>query len=525
MAMTTGERLFIAGAARFLEVNTEYWKREPNVLDGDRWIYVFHPLHNQFITTMLETVIAKGLQGKKGLPIASIASGRRDELMKLVDRLDASFGIEQRYQPSYHDYNSAEIETLADRMALETYGDKDALLQLTYRDVKLGDSIYDEILRRGNGGGRGEVFDCFDISQERYRFYIRNALALVDQAYEIFTERKPAYLVVSEYFYTRGLYANVASILGAKIVIPLTDTPDIMVQIDPDKYLLSDVMYSDILKVQKEKCMEEFQPTGERQDDLFVMSTGTDETEQAVTWKGRKNVLILPHSLSDSPREVCRHRVYRDYCEWLLGTIKIIKEIPDVNWFIKEHPWAAYYRQENFVRSVFERNKTENIYWLNKEFSGMRIKDIADCVLVASGDAGLEYWAYGIPTVTTGDAYYCDWGVSYQARSLEEYEGMLKNISCLKKPPEQSVDFAKRCIEAYKNWHKTGDDFSKAFYHFRMEELSVWKAAGGAFGVSDWANEQLGQIVSGFCERLVELLGESGWKTSALYQLTFCTNM
>lgn len=523
--MTEGEKIFITGAERFLEVNAEYWKREPSILDGDRWIYVLHTLHQQFITTTLEAVIAKGLQAKERLPVASITSGRAGELMKLTDRLDGSFGIEQRYHLSYHDYNSAEIEALADKLTLETYGDKDALLRLTYRDIKLGDSLYDDILRRGNTGNRGEAFDCFDISRERYRFYIRNALALIDQAYEIFSERKPAYLVVSEYFYTRGLYANVASVLGAKIVIALTDTPDIMVQIDSEKHLLSDVTYSDILKAQKEKCMGEFRSTGERHENLFVMGSGTDETEGAMARQGKKNVLILPHSFSDSPREVCRHSIYRDYCEWFLDTIRMVREIPDVNWIIKDHPWSVYYGQENFVRSVFERNKTENMHWIDKERSGMKMKDIVDCVLAGSGDAGLEYWAYGIPTVTTGDAYYCDWGVSYHARSLREYEKILRDIGSLEKPPEQSVDFARRCLEAYNGWHKTGDPFAQTFYGFRMKDLSVWKATGCKFGISDFADAQMGQIVSDFCGRLVELIQEKGWKTSAIYQLTFYTNM
>lgn len=517
---------FQVGVECLVEMNRKCWRNDNTEIgDGEKWIYVLHALHMRFSVSIVEDIVAKALQNREKLPIASIISGRANDLMDLTSQVDASFGIKQRFCPSYHNYDSEEIRTLAGKMASETYGKKNELLNLEYRGVRFGDVLYNEILRGGSARDRGKVFDCFAISQEQYYGHIRDALAAIDQAYEIFEVRKPGYLVITHYFYTKSLYAHVAKVLGAKIIITSARRADIMVQINPDGRQLSDVKVSDISRVTGEKCLEYYQAGDISSNDFFLMKNGRkDRIEMPEAWGKKQNVFILPHAISDSPRLACRHNIYHDYGEWFIETIKIIKEIPNINWIIKDHPWASVYGQEDYIRSIFESQKTENMFWMDKECNGLSIKDVADCVLTYVGDAGIEYWAYGIPTITVGDAYYCKWGISYQMKTLAEYENILKNISNIPKPSKQSVEMARRYIMVLKNWSRYGDAYTNLINELAEDELSINKENGFVYGVLDWADQQRGKATRDVFEAFVALMKKQDLKESSIYQLKYlCT--
>ena len=523
-----GKNDFQIGVERFVEMNRRYWGNgSEEITEGEKWIYVLHTNHLKFSWCMTENIVAKALQNGEKLPIASIISGRANDLMNLIDQVDESFGIQQRYCPSYSNYDSKEIRILAGKMASETYGNKVELLSLEYRGVRFGDVLYNEIIRGGSAKDRGKVFDCFSISQDQYYGHIRDTLAAIDQAYEIFEVKKPGFLVVTEYFYTKSLYAYVAEVLGATIIITSVaiGAPDIMVQINSDRRQLSDIKYSDIRLVICEKCLEYYLADDSTYKDFFVTKNECEDKIQIPeAWNNKRNVFILPHIIGDSPRTGCRHNFYHDYGEWFVETVKIAKDIPDVNWIIKDHPYTSYYGQRDYIRSIFEKYRTENMFWMDSECSGLRIKDVADCVLTCAGDAGIEYWAYGIPTITAGDAYYCNWGISYQMKTIAEYENILKNISNIPKPSEQSVEMSRKYVLSVKNWSTYSDTYTNLIAKVaEREELSM-KTSGVVYGVLDWADQQFGKITRDFLEAFVELMKKQDLRESTIYQLKhLCT--
>lgn len=520
---STTKHDYQTGVQCLIEINRKYgWGNSIEIGDGEKWVYVLHTVHTQFSLCMIENIVAKALQDRTKLPIASIISGRADDLMDLVDQVDASFGIEQRLYPSYHNYDSEEIKTLAGKMAAETYGNKDALLSLEYRDVQFGDVLYNEILRGGSARNRGKVFDCFSISLEQYYGHIRDALAAIDQAYDIFEVRKPGYLVMTEYFYIKALYAYVAKVLGAKIIITFGRRPDVAVQINSDRRQLSEVKLSEILRITAEKCLQNYCADNMSNADFFVVENeGEGRVEIPEEWGKKPNVFILPHIISDVPRLASRFNFYHDFGEWFIETMKIIKDISNVNWIIKEHPWTSFYGQGDYIRSIFEKYKTENMFWMDTKYSGLGIKNVADCVLTCTGDAGIEYWAYGIPTITTGDAYYCNWGISHQMKTSVEYENILKNISNIPKPSKQSVEMARKYVMAFKNWSKHSDAYANLIVELFEKEESIKKTSGVAYGVLDWADQQLGKITRDFFEAFVELMKKQDLRESPIYQLKY----
>ena len=268
-----------------------------------------------------------------------------------------------------------------------------------------------------------------------------------------------------------------------------------------------------------EKCLQENRVNDVYDKDFFVREADQTKNVEISKDNRRKNVFVLPHAFSDSPREACRHNIYHDYAECFCDTLRIIRNIPNINWFIKDHPWSDYYGQSSYFKSIFEKYKADHMYWVDKDCAGINIKDFTDCVLTCAGDAGIEYWAYGIPTITVADGYYCNWGISYQMRTLDEYESMLKNIENVEKPSEQSVNLAKKYLFAYKSWFKKKDELVKLLIEFRQSEEAIWKTNGVPYGEQDSVDQQLGRVTRDFCEAYAELLQKSDLKLSEIYLL------
>lgn len=501
-----------------IEENGRYWKDDPNIEEGKDWIYVFH-MRQPFELCVCEDVVAKGLQKRENLPIASITERT---FIKRFDQLDASFGIKERcvfvqgkcvnLRSRIRTYLSAKY------CAFTTYKKKKKLLGIRYRGISCGNAIWDEIIRYDVNGEYytqdKNVFDCFDIDRGTYFQYLRNAFALVDQSYEIFRKRKPKYYITTEFSFMRSLCGYVARAMGAKLLLAGGPSGKCGTLVSGG----NDIFIGLLAKERIEHYLEDHgvdKREVSAEHNLFTIK-GTKALEDMPLKKipGKKTVFIMVHGLADAPRAAYRHVVYNDYNEWFLDTLRIIKKIPDVNWVIKDHPLSVSYVQTKYVRELFEEHKTENMYWCDRSISGMEIKEIADCIVTCAGEVGIEYWAYGIPTITTSEGYYTSWGISYSMKSREEYEDTLRNLDKLPKPPEQSVKTAQMYLLAFKKLQALEDDLGKLFQKTFSEKLkSCYNKVNGEQG------DEFG-IDYAFCKKYIALLENNGIHASAIYQLS-----
>lgn len=496
-----------------IEANRAYWADSSPEAQGEDWICVYHAWTDDLRFDLYESLVAKGLETREKLPIMSI-SRSNGSCCRLTDELDDSFGIKRRFYVTLNEGKSrlANLKTalIAQYFTCATYGKKEKLFRAKYRGIAWGDRVHDTIVQENAGVTQGQAFDCFAVSRATYFKYIRNALSIIDQAYAIFKKRRPAYLVTSENLQMYGLLGDVAGRLGATRLIcaaPGSGWNNI-IQIAPGK----ETLLGDMVRRQIEDYLRAH-PIKAVDDNLFMVKTGTASGQNLAEQLGldpkKKNAFIFPHILSDVPRENSRHVVYSEYNEWLVDTLKIIREIPNVNWIIKDHPMAAYYKQDGYVKSLFQQYKTDNMYWCDKAVSGLQIKEIADCAITCSGDIGLEYWAYGIPTITTSKGYFCQWGVSYQMKTLSEYKDTLRHIEELPPPPPESVELARRCLTAMRLTGETDDGLTRLF-----------QKAGSAFwtacikGSTDTTRTDYA-----FCKQYMALLRGTGVRDSSIYRL------
>lgn len=498
-----------------IQENRKYWADRNNITQGDKWIYVYHGMSSaHFDWAVRENIVAKGLQKKTHLPIVSVIDGYG---RALPEGFDKSFGINETVHLLYSEYVNEQSKNTtretAKAMAEATYKDKDGLLGLEYRGIRFGDELYDYLLQK-NWQMDEPTFDCFDLSKDQYAHYIRNALSTIDHAFAMFSQRRPAYVITTEKIHLKRLFGDIARLFGAEEIIILSDWPEMLVRILPDKPQGKKVLLSDCMQAVVKYYIEHKELDIKKTDNLFVIENKVDQetfdlAAQLGLSKQNKNVFILPHAFVDVPRESYQLPFYHDYLEWFLKTIEIIKKIPGVNWIIKDHPMTAYYKQNQYIRKVFLENKTPNMYWCDSDVGGTYIKGLADCIITCGGEAALEYWAYGVPTVTTTVTYFTGEGISYKVTSMGEYEETLKDIANLAKPGESSKKRAREVLVAMKQMSNcaTQNEFINLIINTRKIQLDNY-CLGTNF-----------DHIPVFCEGFMKLLASGEIEQSCIYQM------
>lgn len=499
-----------------IEENKKYWENKTNITDDSQWIYVFHSVGETFEVCVREDIIAKGLQAQTKLPIVAISCENK---MKANDELDRSFGIQHVFTVNVEKFTNlfSRIRTRlhAWYFSISTYNKKEKLFQIKYRGITCGEAIHDTILRNAPFNPKCSStfnFDCFDVNRSIYFEYIRYALSMIDQTKKLFRRRKPAYVVTAERIYTPGLFMEIASAEGAEVLLAHMIFTNIVERIAPKK-LTQEFKYADLWANLIESYLKRENLKKENMQNYFVDKTRKVDKLNLLAALGitntRKNVFILPHCFSDDVRKSCRHTFYNDYNEWFVDTLRIVKEIKNVNWIVKDHPHAAFHRQDDYVKKIFAEYQSENLYWCSKEISGMNIKDVADCVITCSGDAGIEFWSYGIPTITVSGAYYCLSGISYNMKSRSEYEETLRHIDVLEKPSVESVKLAQKYLMTVKQMMHCSEEplgrLLEEIYGQRMECLK-----DGDIGTAP---------LFSFCKWYRSILEKGYIEESAIYQL------
>lgn len=502
------EDTFLEIKEKLVEENRKYWLNKKTVKEGAKWIFVYHGMSgNHFYWAVRENILAKGLQERTNLPIASVIDGFG---RAIPEGFDESFGIVNTTHLLYREYvdesSKKTICKIAQKLAEETYQDRDQLLRLEYRGIQFGNELYDHLLLKNVEHG-SLSFECFDLSLERYAHYIRGALSLIDHAFRIFSQRCPEYVITTENLQLKCLFGKVARTFGAKEIEAIPSWPEKLVQFSLDvsdkKLSTSDWMGAVIKKYVQPKKIKL-----KNDEDLFVIERkaelgGDDLLSQLGISNRKKNVFILPHALVDVPREASRMDVYYDYTDWFIETLEFIRNIQNVNWIIKDHPLTAYYRQSDYIKGVFRKSQTPNMYWCDANVSGLLIKKYADCVVTCSGDAALEYWACGIPTITASETFFTDLGISYNMKSRQAYKTALENIPEIAKPTEESSKRAREILAAYK-WLsncETQDELVNLFMLTRKAQLDSYLSGLNFHYIPEFCEEYMRILKQGFIEK------------------------
>ena len=445
---------------KLYEENKKYWESE-NYDKRDGYICIGHAIPYHLTHSMALDLTAKGIQQREHLPVMGFSVGLISDSFQEGDE---SFGYIGRNYDIENDYirrfdKEETLQTIVDKC----YGKKEEIINLKYRGINCGDSLWETLVVNS------DQFDCSRVDKNIFIHIVKKVLVTVDLAYEIFEQYPPKYFLLEEGVRLLGLYAAVAAKLGAKIIIPRIDAANYPIIFKSDSFKLEGIVakeYNLRMKYVKNKNIDMvpskyvFELDGERSIPLNLE-------------KNKKlNAFIMVHQFKDATRAACEHSIYRDYLEWFLDTMEIIKDIPNVNWIIRDHPMGEESNQRKIVRDTFLKYKCDHIQWCEPSVARECITKEADVIITYCGDVGLEYWAKGKPTIVLGNAYYADQGISYQMKSREEYIETLRNLDKLETPKDESIRNAKNIIERSPNVISQSDELATLLNKIRKKELA-----------------------------------------------------
>ena len=158
-------------------------------------------------------------------------------------------------------------------------------------------------------------------------------------------------------------------------------------------------------------------------------------------------VIVASHVFNDCPHGF-RHRLFVDYYEWLVETLKIGDRIKSVNWIVKEHPCVGdvvmAYDVDQTAKDLVnnEYSCSQHIRLAPDDLSNLSLIDFCHAIVTVSGTIAHELAAFGVPSVLAGSSSYSECGFTHNPQSLQEYTEILYSIHKLPKLTPEQVERA-----------------------------------------------------------------------------------
>jgi hypothetical protein len=323
----------------------------------------------------------------------------------------------------------------------------DDLLSLHYQGFLVGDLIYDDVLRLGRRYTIASIgcwlFPFLYKTVRTYHFYERLLDRYPVKAAVLSHTCYSTYGVPFKLMLKRGVTVH----SGFRIFRSERQRP-----------YLSDVPSSDMLRSIEQQASADLDLVDKELEDRMAPGTFTNDLGSLYAYKGKPwvteaqlraelrldprypIVTIMAHCFSDA----CHYggwMAYRDLHHWLIDTLRVINDIPGVNWVVKPHPSASLYGESQLVERMFENGALSNVKLLTSDYHAASVAAPSRALVTCIGSCGAEYAHLGVPTILAGQSTYSDCGFTYNAPTREEYYRLLRRAASL---PSLSPDQQRR---------------------------------------------------------------------------------
>jgi len=161
-------------------------------------------------------------------------------------------------------------------------------------------------------------------------------------------------------------------------------------------------------------------------------------------------VIIFLHVLADA-NHLNEEYLFNSHYDWLVETVKIIRQNRSCNWLLKAHPSEIYYDEVGLAKKIVNEVITsgDNIKFANDDFKNSSAIGVAKAIITVHGTAGLEFSCFGIPTILAGAAHYSGFGFTHEPKTIDNYSKILSDIQNIKALTQEQIDTAKAVYFAY----------------------------------------------------------------------------
>ena len=307
---------------------------------------------------------------------------------------------------------------------------KNDLIKLKFKNIPIGEYIYDNYLRRYNK-------ITINIASDHFKEYLRDSLKLT---YFWFHELNPKFIkavIISHTNYLMGLVGVIATYRNIPTYRVSLSSSFCLSKKKPKSF--DDFMeYPKIINSIDSKIKKFHMKNAEKKiTKYFLNKTSFKPIKKKIKKGNRLNVLVSSHCFTDAVHVHGIKNCFEDYYEWIDYLGKLSNKISH-NWLIKLHP-SEY--DNNKSKMEYFLNKYPNLKLLPKNTKNIDLIKSIDIVLTVYGSVGREFPLFGIPVINASKCgphsgynfnYHFDNLKSYQ-KATEQLEKYIKNFKIKKK--------------------------------------------------------------------------------------------
>lgn len=337
------------------------------------------------------------------------------------------------------------------------------VIELRHGSIKVGDLIYDQVLRSTKSPTIRSVGFPIFLNLVRSWYYY--------QQYELlFRMSRFAFYIATHTAYPQyGLLCRVALAHGVKVL----ETTDIQMslysKIDQNnlptyhqgihdsikKSLDADGAELTHLEDAARKNLEKRFNSELDQIDAIKAYSGKVYARQELLAElgvspGTKIGFVLSHVFVDSPH-LSSSMLHNDYYHWLVSTINCCAKSEGMVWVIKPHPSSALYGEQGMVESLVKGAQARNLFICPADLNTRSLATCADVVVTVHGTAGLEFSCLGIPVILAGSPFYAGFGFTHEPPSQGGYEEIVKTAVSLEPLSSERVKIALRVFGVWES--------------------------------------------------------------------------
>lgn len=362
---------------------------------------------------------------------------------KLYQSFDAKPGLD------YYSLNSDELNVCREKadLAMASINSKADILNIKIGNIVIGDLIYDSYLKRY----KLATIDSFDNRLYEIVFYAyviykscdmyirKNNVKKVLMSHAVYIEHGILVRLCVE----NNIDTYIIVVRGKKVFKKLTKE-DYLQTYDHDKYPEK----FNHLPLKMEKILEarsvlKMRLSGDIDPGISYMKSSAyvEAIDNKKTiFNGEKHrIVIFLHCFFDSPH-IYKRMLFPDFYEWLDFTLKVGVS-SNVAVYVKPHP-NGLYGNERIIDSF--KKKYPQVRFIGKDVSNNQlVLEGFDAAVTVYGTLGHELPYMGVPVIAAGDNPHAGYNFCYTAKTLMEYEAMLRNPELL------SREFNKSQIEQF----------------------------------------------------------------------------
>jgi hypothetical protein len=351
-------------------------------------------------------------------------------------------------------------------MAIRSLKSVSSILNLRFDRIRVGDLVYDEILRSIHAPTISSIDDNVGkVIKRSFYFFLQYKILFTLKRFSFYISTHTTY---PEY----GLLCRLALSKG----IPVIETTDIQMSIfnglsDSNLPTYHGGIKTRILaKLSALNGSTNSRVSRARIDLNRRLSAQVDQIDVLNAYSGKaytrealremygfdenlKIGFIMAHIFKDSPH-ISPSMLYQDYYVWLCDTIKACQHSVNTFWFLKPHPSTSLYGEEGAVEALLEPAHITNTRLCPSDLNTVSLATCADVITTVHGTAGLEYSCLGIPVILAGKPFYSELGFTIDPPNVEAYKNTLKMAANIRPLTPSQID---KALLVYEIWNSLFD--------------------------------------------------------------------